>query len=124
MRLEGEVGKCVLVGGDSSAIELEKMDNAEVNLAHGIGVVINQSYNAVVVVSLDIEFFVNLALDGRVVGGLTKMVDASIDRIDVSSDPDGALGMQARLARSFPPSVMQHLPVMMENTVGDDLLVA
>lgn len=121
--LEGEVGKGVFVGGDVICFEFEEVDDAEVDLADGVGVVVDEPDDGVGVVAVDVELFVDFAFDGSEVGGLSEVFFAGVHGVDMAADAEGALGVEAGFAGGFSTGVVEVAPLVVEDAVGDELFV-
>ena len=120
---EGEVGEGVFAGVDGLTLDLDEVDDAEVDLADGIGVVVEEGDDAVGVGEVEDEFLVEFAFDGGAVGVGAGAAFAGVDRVDVAADADGAEGVEAGLAAGFAAGVVEDAGAGADDAVGDELLV-
>lgn len=95
---ELKVGEGVFVGGDLIAGEFEEMDDAEVHLADGIRIVVEEGDYPVGVFAGEDEFLFDFPGHAGHVGGFSEMVFAGVDGIDVSADAHGPLGVEPGFA--------------------------
>ena len=123
---EGEFGKGVFVGSDVIVFEFDEVDDTEVDLADFVAVVIEEADDFLGEASAELELLANLAFDPGVIGCLTdmpKVVFAFVDGVDMATDADGTLGVEAAFAPGFSADIVEVSSIVMEDGVGDDLLV-
>ena len=96
------------------------------HLSHGIGVVVEQSHDALGVTTPEGEFLFDLPFHAQGVGVLVKMLPrrVGIGVIDVAADADGPFGSEPLFPTAAAPDVMQEASLMVEDGVGDDLFVS
>ena len=107
----------------SSSI-LDEVDDAEVDLADGIRLIIDQGDDGFAVAAFEIELFGEFAGDGGVVGGGAGAAFTGVDGIDVTADADGDFRVEAAFATGLAAGVVEHAVAMAEHAIGDELLVA
>ena len=100
------------------------MDHAEVDLADGVRVVVEEADDAHFIIAGDVQFLVDLALHGGVVGGSTCAALAHVHRIDVTADADRNFRMQPVFAARLAARVVQDSVAAFKNAIWDELLVA
>ncbi len=101
----------------------KEMHHVKVDLADFVGVVIDETDDFLRVAAGEHQLFLNLALHTIQIGRLGQGVLTLVVRIDVSADADALLGHEALLARLPATGVDEVSTLMMEDGVGDDLLV-
>jgi len=119
---EGEVGDQGFVFFDGGVVEVEDVDDAEMDLAYVVGVVVEKGYDAVAEGGGDFELFAGLAADALEVGGVVEGEEAFVLVVHVAADADGAFADEALLAALFAADVMEDGAAVEEEDVGDDLL--
>lgn len=113
----------VLVGADFIMVEIKEMDDAEVDLADFVGVVVNETDDLLSVIAFEYQLFDDLTFHAVEVGGFGEGILAFIDRIDVTADADALLGVEAFFTGLSAAGVNEIFPLMMEDGVGDDLFM-
>jgi hypothetical protein len=118
-----KLGKRVFAGGDDVVIEVDQVDDAKVDLADRIGVVVEQGDHALLVTARQVEFFLDLTLDRRLVSARTGFAGTGVDGIHVAADTDGNLRVQPVFAAGFAAGVVKDAVAVSEHAIGDELLV-
>ena len=108
---------------NARVLELEEVDDAEVNLPNGSGVVIDEPDPANTAGGLDLDFLVEFAPHGRLIS-LEALSPFSVFFRDVAADAERSQAMQPRLALRLAARVAKHSVAAPEYDVGDDLLEA
>lgn len=93
------------------------------NLANGIGLVIEKRDDPVLVGLGQIQFFLDLAGHRRVIGRSTRPSVIGVHWVHMPTDPHRDFRMQSALASSFSTRVVQNPIPTPKNTVWDQLLV-
>ncbi len=119
--VEAEVGEGGFVGGDLIRFEVEAVDDAEVDGADGVAVVVDGGEEFLSVSSLDADFFPDFAFDSCHVG--VEVVGEAVHGVDVAADADGHFVVQARFAAGASAGVGEDAALVAEDGVGDDLFV-
>jgi len=118
-----KLGQRVLAGGHGVTIEVDQVDNAEVDLADRIRVVVEQGDHALLVAAGEVEFLLDLAVDGGLVGVRAGLAVAGVDRVDMAADADGNFRVEPAFAAGFAAGVVEDAVAVAEDAVGDELLV-
>ena len=122
--LEGELGDGSFVGGDVFGVEVEEVDDAEMDAADRVTVIVDEANDALGVIVGDVKFFVDFAFDARHVEVTFERGHLFVLGVDVAADADGTPGGEALLAGFAAADVAQEASLVVKNGVGDDLLVA
>ncbi len=99
------------------------MDDAQMDAADLGFIVVEQGRDPLFVAVRQVEFLVQLALHGPLVGGHVEVGLAGIAVVDVSANADRPLRVQPRLAAGLAPGVVQDAARVPDQEVGDDLFV-
>ena len=102
---------------------LDHLDQADVDGAHGVRIVVEDPRGANRVVPLDGELLADLARRRGLeqIGG-NPFRGPGVDRVHVSADTDGELVVKALFTSGIEPSHLEHLFVDANHRVGNDLL--
>lgn len=116
----------MLASFDVFGVELPVVDYAEVDLADGVGIVVEECDYLVGVVGGNVDFLFDFAgergdVNVAVVGA--EEGDFVIDGVDVAPDADGAVADEARFAGPFAADIAEDLAVAGHYNVRDYLLV-
>ncbi|WP_183164150.1 GDSL-type esterase/lipase family protein [Akkermansia muciniphila] len=122
-RNKTEIGQSRFIRAHTIRIQLKQVDNAQMHGPHVIGIVINHAENPLGAVPVNNQFLADFALHSGQIGGNVVMAGLAVHRIDMASDANGALVMQAGLAAGASARVMQNAALVAENGIGDDLFV-
>lgn len=87
---EFEVDDVVFVRRDFIGREIEEVDDAEVDGTDLGGVVVDEADDGLGVLGVEIEFFVDFALDPCEVGIFLQARGLLVFRVDMAADADGA----------------------------------
>jgi hypothetical protein len=120
---EGEVGDGCFVGGDVRGGQVEEVDDADVDLADVVGVVVDEGDDILGEGRVDDEFLVHFAFDAGHVGIFFEGGLGGVFGVDVAADAEGAFGGEAFFAAFGAPNVVEEVAVVVEEGVGDDLLM-
>ncbi len=102
--------------------EPENVDDAEVDFADFVRVVVEQRDDVVRVGCFDEHFLRHLALDGGVVGVAVEGKKALVAVVHVAADAHAAFGDEALFAGFFAANVVEYGVARDDEDVGDDLL--
>lgn len=122
-RNKTEIGQGCFIRAHTVRIQLKQVDNAQMHGPYVIGIVINHAENPLGAVPVNNQFLADFALHSGQIGGNVVMAGLAVHRIDMASDADGTLVMQAGLAAGASARVMQNAALVAENGIGDDLFV-
>ena len=100
------------------------MDNAEVDLADRVGIVVDQADDALGVRAVEGDFLFDFAGDALEIGVFAQMGLAGILAVDVTADAYAGLGMQPGFPAFFATDILEHLATVVEDAIRNDLLVA
>lgn len=120
---KAQVANGLLARLDVHGIDLDEVDHAEVDAADVVAVVVEQGGNALPVAAGDDQFLVQFAFDRAEVSGLVEMLGMRVAVVDVPADADGHFGMQARFAPRFSAGVAKDAVTVVQDKVGNQLLV-
>lgn len=120
---EVKILESFFVGFDVVGVEVEEVDEAEMDLADFIRVVVDEANHLLGMAAVDDEFLFELAFDGVEVGGGAEGVFALVVGVDMTADADALFGVKAFLTRFAATGVNEVAALVMENVVGDDLFV-
>jgi hypothetical protein len=101
--------------------KFKDVDDAEVNTADFVGVVIEQGDHPILVGGMEAEFLIDFAFDRGLVGQGVQSEESLIVIVHVAADPDGAFGHEALFSRFFASDVVEYPASVDEKYVGDDL---
>ena len=101
------LGQAVLAGDDVGPLELVEVDDAQVDLADGGGVVVDQPDPADRPGAGDLDLLVELAAEGHLVG-VERAAALGVGLGDVPAHAERPQAMQPRLALRLAPGVAEH----------------
>ena len=120
---KNQVANGVFAGADVGGVDFDEVDHAKVHAADVVAVVVEQGGDALAVAAGDFQFLVQLAFHGAEVGGFVEVLGVRVAVVDVSTDADGHLGVQAGFAAGFPARVAEDAVAVAQDEVGDELFV-
>jgi hypothetical protein len=120
---ERELRKRVFAGEDFVVLQFNEVDDAKMDLADGIGVVVDEGDDGLRVAAIEVKFLGQFTGNCSVVGGSAGATVAGVHRIDVAADADGDLGVKAALPTRAAASVMKNAVAVADHAVSDELLV-
>ena len=118
-----QLGDGGFVGGDVFGFQIEDVNDAEVNFADFVGIIVQQGHDPLRMFAADFEFLVHFAFHTGVVGIAFQRGLFGVFGVNVATDAQAPLGGEALFAALFAADVMQQFPPAMEQRVRDDLLV-
>lgn len=121
---EGEVGKGGFARADFVGGEFDEVDDAEVDLADIVGVIIEQGEESGGVGAGEVNFLGQLAFDGPLIHGEIDRAMEAVVFVDMPSDADGGFGHEAFFAGAAATEVAEDAALVAEDAVGDDLFEA
>jgi hypothetical protein len=105
---EPEVGEGVFVGLDLIALQFDEVDDTEVDLTYGIGVIVEQGDHLIGVGYLEHEFFMELPFNGGMVRIGSRATLTGVDRVDMTTDAHGAKRVKPGFASCLAAGVVEH----------------
>ena len=120
--VEAHVGQFLFEGGDDIAVELEAVDDAEVDGADFVRIIIDDGVKLLGGVAGEGDFLADFSFHSCEVGG--DVICKPVDGVDVTADAQGHFVVQSGFTAFFSAGVGEDFSLVAEDGVGDDLLVA
>ncbi len=111
----------IFARGDVGGFEFVKMDDSEVDLADGGGVVVDEADEGQNASAADGDLFVELAAESDLVG-VEGASAVGVGFVDVATNSERTLGPKARLAAGAASGIAKNLVAGAEDDVRDELL--